>query len=68
MKFCFLTNDILQDYLNDVKKNEKEFLTKKSQDDELEQLEKERVSEDKNNVLIPRTSIPVFLKKNLNKT
>ena len=61
------------DYLKEIKKNEKEFLQQNDkktmeEDEEPDKISNKKQNEDKENVLIPRTTLPLTLKNNLNKT
>lgn len=61
-------------YIKEIKKNEKSFLEQTQKNNEENTKEKgndfekaKNENEDKENVLIPKTTIPIPLKNNLNK-
>ncbi len=57
------------DYLHEIKKNEKEFLQTKEKEiiDEAEENDNKKDNQDKENMLVPKTSLPIVLKNNLSK-
>lgn len=69
LKYKYL-NIIFLEYLKEIKKNEKEFLNQNDKNvlAESGKNDSKKENEDKENVLIPKTSIPIILKNNLNKT